>query len=372
MASNQKNTISNWIITAIICLVLVASVVLCIIAVVSSGEEGNPQGTATPTASKGEEEEDSFDPNEVIVREDPTVMTVDLLPVKYSEFCYFYYISAGEVLNEADSPEDVIANGVDGVPFQTLIFNKAKEYVAKYVLYRQAYEQQNYTVNETYALYLQSNFMMATDMEELDEMNEELLCQYGVVRNEYIDILLCNNAIAEYRAVLADEADYSDAELKAFYDEMDPLFCRKALRVIVLNKSDETIATQLMEKIKNGYDMTTLVHEYSISTTKDSDQGLWEGSIEEFNSDAMQSFMQTAALGDVHVIQEGNAVYVVRYENDGSFENRKEDVSAYKAVYDFDAALTDKVKNGQVSITVEEDFINKLELPVFINEFVES
>lgn len=371
--TSKKNTMSNWIVTAVICLILLAAIVLSIVAVVSSGSGEQPDTTATPGGNKGDEEdEDSFDPNNVIAREDPTVMTVDLLPVKYSEFSYFYYISAGEVLSEAESPKEVIANGVDGTPFETVIFNMAKEYVAKYVLYRQAYESQNYTVNETYAMYLQSNFMMASDKEELDEMNEQLLYQYGVVRNEYIDILLCNDAIAAYRSVLAEEADYSDAELKAFYDEMESLFREKAIRVIVLEPTDEAVATQLKEMIESGYDMTSLVAEYSISTTKNSDQGLWEGNTEDFNSEGIQNFLKTAALGEIDIITEDSGVYLVRYENDGSFEKKKEDVSAYKAAYDFDVALTEKVKNEEVSITVEETLLEGLELPEIINEWIED
>lgn len=373
MTSKKNTTMLNWIITAVICLILLASIVLSVVAVISSGSGEQSNTTATPSADKtDEEDEDSFDPNNIIVREDPTVMTVDLLPVKYSEFCYFYYISAGEVLSEAESPADVVTNGVDGTPFETVIFNMAKEYAAKYVLYRQAYESQNYTVNETYELYLQSNFMMASDKEELDEMNAQLLYQYGVVRNEYIDILLCNDAIAAYRSVLVQEADYDDTELKVFYDEMESLFREKALRVIALNSTDAEIATQLKEKIENGYDMTSLVTEYSISTTKSSDQGLWEGNAADFNSEGMQNFLETATLGEVSIITEDSGIYVVRYENDGSFEKRKEDISAYKAVYDFDVMLTEKVKQEEVSITVEETLLEGLELPVFINEWIED
>lgn len=372
MASG-KHTISSWIITIVICLVLLAAVVLSVVAVVSSDSSKQPDATATPASNlSDEEDEDSFDPNNVIARENPTVMTVDLLPVKYSEFSYFYYISAGEVLSNAQSPAEVIANGVDGTPFKTLIFNMAKEYAAKYVLYRQAYESQNYVANETYELYLQSNFMMAADKEELDEMNAQLLYQYGVVRNEYIDILLNHDAISAYRTVLAEEANYSEDELQLFYDEMDTLFREKALRVIVLEKADEAVATQIKEKIENGYDMTALVSEYSVSTTKSSDNGLWEGNIDAFNSDAIQNFLQTAKLGDVGILTDENAVYVVRYENDGSFAQRKEDVSAYKAAYDFDVELTEKVRNEEVVITVEDTLFEELDLPAFINEFTED
>lgn len=282
-----KNTTSNWVITAVICIVILAAIILCVVAVVASDSE-QPKPTATPTSNVTEgtadEEEDSFDPNEVVVREDPTVMTVDLLPVKYSEFCYFYYISAGEVLADAESPEDVIANGVDGVPFKTLITDMAKEYVARYVLYRQAYEKDNYIVNETYQLYLQSNFMMASDKEELDEMNEALLYQYGIVRNEYISILVYNDAIAKYRTVLAENATYSDDTLKAFYDAHTELFPA----------------------------------------------------------------------------------------SEGTFEEQKEAVSNYMAVYDFDNAITQKIRTGEVEITVEETLIEALELPLFVQDWNEN
>lgn len=284
--ATKKSTVSNWVITATICIVLLAAIILCVIAVVSSGSgEAEATATPTPTATKDTgEEEDSFDPNEIVVRENPTVMTVDLLPVKYSEFCYFYYISAGEVLEKAESPEDVIANGIDGVPFKTLIMDMAKEYAAKYVLYRDAYESENYVINETYRMYLESNFMRATDKEELDQMNQDLLYQYGVVRNEYIDIMLYNDAIANYRTVLQQRANYSEDELKAFYDAHKELFPESA----------------------------------------------------------------------------------------GTFEAQKEAIRNYMAVYEFDDALVQKIKNQEVEITVEETILESLQLPLFIDQWTEN
>lgn len=223
--ATKKNNVSNWIMTVVICAIWITAIALCIFAVVSSNAASDsPKATDAPTVAPtgdGEadgDEEESFDPNEIVVREDPVIMTVDLLPVKYSEFCYFYYISADEVLREAESPTDVIANGIDGIPLKTLLIDKTKEYVALYVLYRDAYENENYVVDEMYQMYLQSNFMAASDKEELDEMNAELLYQCGVVRNEYIAILLYNDAIAKYRTVLEERANYSEDELKSFYD----------------------------------------------------------------------------------------------------------------------------------------------------------
>lgn len=283
--ATKKNTTANWVMTAVICVVLLTAIALSIFAVVSSSDSGEPEATATPTvAPTDDEEEDSFDPNEIVVRENPTVMTVDLLPVKYSEFCYFYYISATEVLGNAESPEDMIANGMDGIPFKTLITDMATEYAAKYVLYRDAYENENYVVNELYQMYLQSNFMMASDKAELDEMNADLLYQYGVVRNEYIDILLYNDAITNYKKVLADRANYSDDELKAFYDANPELFSA----------------------------------------------------------------------------------------SDSTFEEQKQAISDYKAIYDFDAALTQKIKNKEVEITVDQTVLESLELPLLIEEWVEN
>lgn len=371
--ATKKNTASNLVLTVIICIVLLAAIVLCIFAVVSSGSD-NPQTTKAPVATPGdgEAEEDSFDPNEIVIRQDPTVMTVDLLPVKYSEFCYFYSLSADEVLGNAESPEDVIANGIDGKPFQTVITDMAKEYAAKYVLYRDAYEKENYIVDETYLLYLQSNFMPASDKEELDEMNAELLQQYGVVRNEYIDILVYNDAIAKYRTVLTEKANYSEAELKDFYDTHTDLFREKSARVIVLKPEDAATALQLADQINSGDDMTELVSEYSVDESKYANQGLWEGKVEAFISEGIRNFLSNAAVNDVAVITEDNAVYVVRCEDDGSFAQKKDAISDYKAVYDFDNAILQKIRNKEVEITVEEAILESMELPLCIDKWVEN
>lgn len=383
MKSNEKNKKLNIAFISVISIIIVAIIILLAVAVSSSLKPDTETSTSPSADSSGDEEEDIFDANDVISREDPVIMTVDMFPVYFSEFNYFYYISASEVIAELDYSEDstqeeiealikdLIANGKDGKSFEEIIFERAKTYSSKYAVYKDSYISEGYLLNETYQLYLMSNFMTAENREELDEINQELLEKYGVVRNEYINILVYNDAISSYRQILIDNAEYSDEELKKTYDDMKDQFSYIGVRMIMLGSEDEQLAEQLKKQLDSGYDSEQLVMEYSVSPSKDSNKGLLEGNIDDFADEEIKNWLKTAKLNESVIVKRDDYIYIAKYENDGSFENRKEEVKEYKAVYDFDTDIDRKIESGEIEILMDEEVVKKLELPLFLKEYAE-
>lgn len=368
---NQKLTI---LFGTLIGLLVLSILILSIVAISNAGARKD-----SPTASPETTEE--FDVNTVVVREDPVIMTVDQTPVKFSEFQYFYHIAANEILEELEFPEgadtaaraavikEALKNGIEGKSFDALLLEKTKNYCIRYIQYRKDYLAEGFALNQTYLLYLQSNFMPAASMEELEEKNAALLKQYGVVRNEYISILVYNDALEAYRKQLREKADYSEEELRAEYEGSREFFSYKGLRVISLDKKDMELAKQLKAKIESGYHMSALVGEYSTSATKDSNKGLLEGNPEDFTEKKIADWLKTAVLNEVAILELDTGIYVIRYENDGAFERRKQQVSDYKAVKDYEREIEKKVTDGEIRVIMMDEIVTRLERPAFLKQY---
>ena len=203
----------NIIFGGFVGVILVLILVLTTIAIIQGKPEPSDSGvTGSTQETQGipETEEDYFDPNKVFIRSDPVIMYINNSGVKFSEFNYFYFEAVKDTIIGLEYPvtptdeqlmdehikqtkeivRNAMENGVGGKSFDQYNLDAAREKCILYIFERKECAALGYSVSEMSRLYYESNFKRAENMQELIEVNNNLLYEFGVVRNEFIDISL--------------------------------------------------------------------------------------------------------------------------------------------------------------------------------------
>ena len=373
----KRSKVLNIIFIAVISIIVITMIVLAIVAISQSKDEILP--SSSPESSDSIDNDD-FDPNDYISREDKAIMTVDLTTVKFSEFNYFYYIAAEEFVNTLKFPEnssneekdaiisDLINNGKDGKTFHELVFESAKREVIKYILIKNDFIKEGYVTSVSHELFLKSNYMYASTLDELDEYDNKLLFESGVTRNEMIDIMVWLQGFTDYRNEKLKNMAFEDEELKAIYDESNT-YKYKTIRFIRLGTDDFELAETLKARVESGYDMEKLVDEYSKDITKVQNKGLLSNRYNEFSSEEIRQWVSTAEKNECIILPLSDGVCVIKLENDGSFELRKNEISAEKALLDFQTSYEKRIDDGLVNVIMNDNVVSEITLPLFLEEF---
>ena len=373
----KRSKVLNIIFIAVISIIVITMIVLAIVAISQSKDEILP--SSSPESSDSIDNDD-FDPNDYISREDKAIMTVDLTTVKFSEFNYFYYIAAEEFVNTLKFPEnssneekdaiisDLINNGKDGKTFHELVFESAKREVIKYILIKNDFIKEGYVTSVSHELFLKSNYMYASTPDELDEYDNKLLFESGVTRNEMIDIMVWLQGFTDYRNEKLKNMAFEDEELKAIYDESNT-YKYKTIRFIRLGTDDFELAETLKARVESGYDMEKLVDEYSKDITKVQNKGLLSNRYNEFSSEEIRQWVSTAEKNECIILPLSDGVCVIKLENDGSFELRKNEISAEKALLDFQTSYEKRIDDGLVNVIMNDNVVSEITLPLFLEEF---
>ena len=254
----MKNKNKPQIIFVIMIALIITGAAILMIAALTDSGDGN---TAVPGEIGDGNTPDIFDANDVISREDPIIMTADGLPVKFSEFNYFYHEISYSIIDNLDYPDDstdeqkiniiknALNNGVEeGRSFEDTAFERTKEYCVKFSFYKRDYISLGYEINKSYEIFYKTNdeSIKAESMEELQELNKRLLYTYGIVRNEYVDIKILTEFVNEYIELLG-----KTAKLEEYNASIEKKVTKGEINVIIdADVAAEIKIPELLEQYK--------------------------------------------------------------------------------------------------------------------------
>ena len=313
-----------------------------------------------------------------------------------SEYTFFRHISAIDLINEVEFPEgtdeeemnqmikDYINGDDGGKSFWESVDEKTLENVKKYAIRKAEAEQKNITLTQDELLYIEATCdNMALYYDNADEF---FLNYFGVTRNQYLNTSITLKKLDKLMDEYIERQNYSNDELKSFYEEKKDLFQSWEVRHILILTADITsdedpgtpqnqeeleekrkLAEDLLEKVKNGEDMEKLVEEYSDDPLKDLDKGL--NKVTADTSYLFKDWVVNSKTGDVDLFETEHGYYIIKCEKSTNFADVKDMVKRAYGIQDYNDFLYEQLENDSAQPRVYKKVIESIDMGFFMENF---
>lgn len=319
--------------------------------------------------------------------ENDVVMVINGMDITSDLFTIILYEAAFNFRNNIEIPEglseeeydDWVLNfwnkPIDGTMPLDIVKDLAIEDAKKYVCSKIKCKESGFEINDEERTDLETRIMQDIGIEyDPDNLDSYFKSTYGVTRDTYLKYKVDNEIFFLNAVEIMKDIEIPEKQIEDYYNNYKDYFSDRTVRSIFLSLTDSSgnpveeslrqqkisLANELLIRIKNGEDMTDLVHVYSEDPDKEDNNGLF---IIKNDSVYVEEFMDwalNANKGDVDIVESSIGLHIVKCEEIGGYDGAKEEIIEHLRIKKYNEMVEEEIKREEYKPVINKSVFDEI------------
>lgn len=298
---------------------------------------------------------------------------------------YIFFLNAQKITTETEAgikdeqgKKELWENPVDGEDPVTVVVNQAlenaKELKIQLIKAKEAKFELSDQEKKELQAYLDS---MLQNVDNVNYVKNDL----GLTLAQFRDIVwkseLAGSFAYDYMEKNSGEISITDDEIKNFYEENKNTIDEVIVRYLFISaqpteKAGEKkeLAENLLDRIKSGEDMPSLIKEFSEDTDSKENEGVFSFTREdELYEQEVRDWAFSVKTGELGIVETQSGYYIIRLEYKKGFEEHRENIISslkYQKMNEFYYKQLEEWKNDpEYNLVKNEKILKKITEKIF-------
>ncbi|AGC69454.1 PpiC-type peptidyl-prolyl cis-trans isomerase [Thermoclostridium stercorarium subsp. stercorarium DSM 8532] len=284
-------------------------------------------------------------------------------------------------VNDEEEKKELWTNTVDGEDPVAIVMNQALEIAKEFKVQLIKAKEANFKLSDAERKEINQNL---NNWLKNEENRDYVKNKLGISIRQFKDVMVKSQLVSrfayDYMQKHSDAVTVTDEEAEQYYNENRKNLDDVTVTYIFVSADENMdsgqkaekrkLAEEILEKIRQGTDMASLVKEYSEDPGVNESDGTYTFKYSsESHPQEVKDWAFGARIGDLGIVQTETGYYVIRLENRSDFEDKKElarsELKAKKLNEYYQNQVKDWLNDPYFNLIKNEKTLNSVTRKVF-------
>lgn len=236
-------------------------------------------------------------------------------------------------------------------------------------------KENNFSISDAERIDLETMILQENNI-EFDEDNPDNYFEstFGVSRNEYLSYEVDKKIFDMNALEMMNDVNIPEDEIREYFDKYSSYYTEVKVSNIFLSLLDENgevvsdevkddimqRANEILARIKNGDDMSSLITEHSQDPDKADNKGIYVITSDSMYVNELREWASNAKEGDLDIVESTEGINIVRCDEIGGFESAKDEIVEIKRLERYNSNIENEIKGESYAPVINDSVYNSI------------